>query len=306
MKEDSGEGSVPTTEPVTSDDIAAAFSASEPAPTGADSSPAPPAESASDAPPTAEPDADGPTPEKDAGPLPFERHKAILEKARADAKSAAEQEWKSKLGWAEQFEPDQVRQAVQLAQLLETDPQRAVAMLQAALASQQTDQPKDEPPPPDLKAEDGTLVYSAPQMQKLLEWQRRQLQSEIDSQYGPIRERVRHQELAQRAEHEATSMLTRARSEWPLFTDLEADIKQRMIADDRLQLHDAYLAAYREKGLKLQEERWRATYEGTVQRKADASSATTTSRPAGRRPVPLHERDIRDLVEEEYGRMSRG
>lgn len=297
-----GTGSPET--PVTSDDIAAAFPAEAGTPSGPDSSSGSPSEPVSATPPTAESGTDGFTPSESAGPLPFERHKAILEKARTEARAAAEQEWKAKYGWAERYQPEQVTQAVQLAKLLEQDPHRAVAMLQAALA--QSDPPKaPEIPQPDLRAEDGTPVYSAPQMQKLLEWQRDQMQSQIEAQYGPVRDRVRFQEVAMRAQQEASQTLTKARAEWPLFTELEGDIKALMVAHDQMALHDAYLAAYREKGLKLQEDKWRQSYEGTVQRKADASRTNTSPRPAGVKPVPLHERDVRDLVEEQFTRMSR-
>lgn len=274
---------------MTSDDIAAVV---EQTVAGAESSPAPtPTPEVSPAPATAAPGEGASPPAEEAGPIPFERHKAILEKAREDARKQTETEYRQKLGWAERYQPDQVEQAQRLLSWYQQDPTSFLAWLQ----SQQPK--KDEPPQPDLRAEDGTPVYSAPQLQKLLEYQRTQLQQQVQQEYGPVRQAVEVQRMQAQAFEQAQKTLAAAREKWPRFTDLEGDIKEAMRGDPSLDLRDAYIQVYAEKGKKLEQDSWRAEYEGTVVQK----SAATTPRPgraAQIQPRRYTEMDPRDVVED--------
>lgn len=301
----SGAGLSPGTD-VTSDDIAAAFPDMG-EPTGADSSPAHPA---SAEPPPAEatlppaPAAEGASPTD--GPIPFERHKAVLENARKDAREAAEKELKQKYGWAERYDPQAVEQANRLYQWLQADPVQFRAFLDQQL---QTMQPKvEEPPAPDLKAEDGTPVYSAPQMQKLLEWQRSQFEQQLDQRFqAEVKPMQQAHELARldaSAKATATSMLTDARQHWPRFGALEKTIKQIMVANPTVNLHEAYIAAFREEGVKQIEADIRAQYEGTL---ADKQAAATT-KPGAPPSAPQRYKDmeLRDIVAEVWAAHEHG
>lgn len=294
-----------TTDPVSSDDIAAAFPNME-APE-ADSSPASPArteKTPAEATPPPVPAAEGASPAD--GPIPLDRHKAVLENARKEARESAEKELKQKYGWAERYDAQTVEQASRLYQWLQTDPVQFRAFLDQQL--QQTQPPVEEPPAPDLKAEDGTPVYSAPQLQKLLDWQQRQFQQQMqqrfDQEVKPMQQAHELERLDRSAKASATSMLSEARQNWPRFGALEKTIKQIMVNNPTASLHDAYIAAFREEGVKLIEADLRAQYEGTLADKQAA--ATTKPGPQPTNPQRWKDMDLRDIVAETWAALESG
>lgn len=283
-----------------SDDIAAAVDSS---PASSDASSASAPSVSSDAAPATEatsPEVSTSSEPSAAGPIPLDRHKAILERAREEARRQTEAEFRGKLGWAERYQPDTVEQATRLYQWYQQDPEGALTYLQRQMAGSKP----PEPPPPDLKAEDGTPVYSAPQMQKLLDYQAKQLQQQIEQTYGPVRMQVEAQRLQQHAYAQAQQTITKARESWPLFSDLEPDIKKAMLDNPDLDLRDAYIQVYATEGRKREQEKWRSEYEGNTQTKA-AAATTRPSRPANVQPRKYTEMDIRELVEEEARRLAR-
>ena len=58
---------------------------------------------------------------EDQGPIPLERHKAILENARTEAGAKALAEWRQQYGWAEQVDRDAVARAVALGDAYQRD-----------------------------------------------------------------------------------------------------------------------------------------------------------------------------------------
>ena len=287
------------TESSASDDIAAVVAstaAASDASSASTPSEAVPAASATETPaPEATPSESAP-----AGPIPYDRHKAILERARDDARKQAESELRGKLGWAERYKPDEVEQAHRMFQWMQTDPKGFTAYIQGRVAGQQP----PEPPQPDLRAEDGTPVYSAGQMQKLLDWQMKQWQQKVDQTYGPIRQQVQVQQLQQAAYSEAQKTIQQARENWPMFADLEPKIKQTMMDNPSLDLRDAYIRVYAADGRKMEQDKWRQEYEGTTQQKANAAT-TRPSRPGNVQPRNYSDMDIRELVEEEARRLAK-
>jgi len=283
-----------------SDDIAAVV-----ADTAASVSDAPSASTPSES-PTPAPATEAPTTEATpsdaapAGPIPYDRHKAILERTRDEVRSQAEKALRDKLGWAERYQPDEVEQASRLYQWMRQDPNGYLAYLQGQMATQKP----EEPPSPDLKAEDGTPVYSAPQMQKLLDWKTKQLQQQMEQTYGPIAKQVQAQAMHQQMYSEAARTLQTARESWPLFTDLEPKIKAWMLEHPDADLRDAYIQVYAQDGQKLAKDRWRSEYEGTTQQKADATT-TRPARPANVQPRKYTDMDIRELVEQEAARLAK-
>ncbi len=305
MNEDSA-ASVPASAPATpsapsfeggvasSDDIAAVWSSLE-ADAGADSSPAQPEPSV---PPAAAPTTPSegsvvsstPSSTEDTGPIPFERHKQILENARREAEAKARTELSQRLGWAEKYQPDVVEQGARLHAWLNQNPIEFRAWLDQQIAQRGIAPQQDEgPPPPDLRAEDGTAVYSAEQMQKLIAHERKQMLAEIRKDYDPVRQVVTKQELDQRSRQQAVSIVAEARTNWPMFSKLEPEIKARMASG--LDLQAAYFAAFRERGMPSFEQEVRSQYEGALKDKGNA----TTTRPGAQADTPVSFKDMDTL-----------
>lgn len=283
---------------VTSDDIAAVAKSLD-SPAEPDSSSGPPESDApSGAATTAPPSPPVPAPSS-PGPIPFERHEAALRNAREKAKAEVEAELKQRFAWAERYQPDQVEQASRLYEWLSTNPQGFRDYLDQQL---QSTQPKvEDPPAPDLKAEDGTPVYSAPQLSKFLEWQRKQMLAEVQQAYEPIKQQVELDRLERQSKVQATTILTEARQHWPEFPSLEGEIKSLMLSNPALTLHDAYIAAFRQSGVTKLRERWKQEYEGAL---ADKQAAGTT-RPGvpATTPRKFSEMNTREIVESVYQDM---
>lgn len=233
-----------------------------------------------------------PAPEQ-PGPIPFDRHKAALENARTKAAEEATAALRQRYSWAEQYDQNQVEQGVRLYQWLNANPQGFQEFLNQQLSAAGKVAPAaPEPPQPDLRAEDGTPVYSAGQMQKLLEFQQQQLLKQVQEQFGPLKEKDQRRELEQQADTATRAFLTEARANWPMFKDLEPAIKSLMLSNRGLDVHDAYVRALREQGLPKLNEQWRSEYEGALAKK----SAATSARPG----VPAAQpRDYKNMTPDE-------
>ena len=297
-------GSISTTSPTTSDDIAA-FANAE-----ADSSSAPPpAESATPAPATEGSDTNGASvPGTSAGPIPLDRHKAVLENARREAREAAEREYKQRYGWAERYQPDQVEQSSRLYAWLNQNPRGFAQWLRSQIGEDGPAVPAapEEPPTPDLRAEDGTPVYSAPQLQKYMDWKERQFRSLVEplqKKLAAREESDRARQTAWTAKQSASGLLKHAREKWPAFADLEGNILQAMKDNPNLSFHDAYIRVYSAEGPSRLRQQWEAEYQGTLARKQDASTSPP-GRPIGT-PKKYTEMDTMDLVKQEWDTLSR-
>lgn len=105
-------------------------------------------------------------------------------------------------------------------------------------------------PQPDQKLEDGTMVYSMDGLQKLLDWQAKNVEDrvtknyesrlgEVTSQYAPIlREREAAQHMAALVP-QVQKQIDEART-WPQFNENEADIVKALNDDQALSLEGAY------------------------------------------------------------------
>jgi len=244
--------------------------------------PADPPAAAPTSPPAASSDPVPPQP----GPIPFDRHTEILDKARRER-----DEVKSRFAWAEAYDPKQVAEGVKLHEWLMTDPQGMLESLSRQL-HQQAPSP-DETLQPLLKAEDGTAAYSAEQVQQLLAKQAKQLKAEIEREYGPIKTKEQLRDLEQQSQAQAKTMVAEMRS-WPMFKDYEADVKAAMAADRTLPPYQAYLRVLQEKALPSVETRIRSQYEGALKDKAAA--ATTRPGPQPATPVNYREMATRDIA----------
>lgn len=296
---------LPTESPVTSDDIAAFANAEEV------SSPSTPTDADTPGPATVDPATSGTTvPDGSAGPIPFDRHKSILEHARSESRAAAEKEWKSRFGWAERYQPEQVEQGSRLYQWLNTNPRQFAAWLKSQIGDEDLPSgaraPEAGPPEPDLRAEDGTPVFSAPQLQKYMEWQTAQLQKQwepVQRKIASQEERERLQQTVAEAKSQANGLLSQARSSWPLFKDLEPAMFQAMQEDPSLSFHDAYIRVFSATGPNKLREQWTADVTGTLARKADASTSPP-GRPGGT-PRKWSEMPTEDVVKDQWESLTR-
>jgi hypothetical protein len=188
---------------------------------------------------TAPPPSDtGAVPEKAPGPIPFDRHQAVLAAERA------------KHAWAEKYgAPEAIQQRLAVTEWAERDP---VGFLRTYAANQGIDlqqlmpQPAAPPPPveeapqPDILLENGQTTYSHEQLQKLLSFERRQMQQQFSQELAPIKQERAVSQLQQQALGHAKQQLATAAT-WPGFKEHEADMKAFLKANPTATLNDAYI-----------------------------------------------------------------
>lgn len=280
----------------TSGDIAAAEKPSAAAP------PAPASQAASataDASTTASPNA--PEPKKDDyGPVPWERHEAILNNTRRDLESKLHG-----LSWAERLDRDRVEKALRLADLAERDPDRLV---------QQFSRPaQGQPPTPNARDDKGEAFYSADQAAALVSHYVKQavdaVRDELGQRLSPI-----ESERAQSRQMDSLHTQIQAASSWPGFGDHIADITAA-IADanakrERLSLHDAYikivvpkLAASKDQLLADEKKKWLAELNNTSVRAKDDLNPQRL--PAASRKADK-DKSFRELIPEVTEELRRG
>lgn len=260
--------------------------------------------------PDGSPEAPGSLPNR--GPIPFDRHQAVLTRTRNEVGEKARRETLAEFGIAEGLSPEEVRTGVTMLQSLkrggvgfldylrsQIDPQAAVT------ASPQKPVVEDTEPEPDVPLQDGRFVYSAEQLRKRDEWRERKLMAQFDEKYGPIRDAHELNQLKATATAEAKQLMAQAK-DWPRFAQLKPHIAKIIAAQGRLtatSLYDAYIAADGEHGEKLLREKWDAERSGQLTRKADAS----TVQPGAPRPsTPRQDVDLstRDIVRQEWRRAA--
>ena len=259
----------------------------EPAPApspGADSSgDAKPAASSSEAttvPPVESTPADA-KPRESSGPIPFERHKAILEDERK-LREAVEAKWQ-RVAWASQLTdagntPEQVQRALAIEgglrgntvafieQLLTeaagnpglTEQVRSIAarVLGTGRQTADTPDPNDAEPQPDYftQHEDGsrTPFYSGPQLQKWHEWSKRQQEAAMNARFAPL-EQVRRDIEQQKADAD-----TQARYDTEYRQHLQAGSAVLDKLKQEPYFNDSFLAAMR---TYMESQQWKATVE---------------------------------------------
>jgi hypothetical protein len=165
-------------------------------------------------PPTAEPSA-----EEAAGPIPFERHKAVLESTRKKAAEEATRElreqYRDALSFAEAFEANPIETAFHLMNQLQTHPEHGKALrsrIASMLAQRQQQAPAAPAVEPEPQADvlfnysDGTQgrTYSDEQLRKWQQWNATQQEQRIAKQFEPLRQ-LQEQVTRQREQQKQTS-----------------------------------------------------------------------------------------------------
>lgn len=273
----------------TSDDIAAVAT-----PPAADPSPAAPASPTMPTPAPTVPAKTTRSTEDTRGPLPYDRHEAILRTTR----DGYETRLKS-TAWAERLDRQQVERAMALADLRERDPRRLYDELTPIVRT-------PDAPTPDLQTEDGKRLYSAEQAAALVRYELDRAFTERDQQvearFGPIEARERQA----RTDQQLNTQIETA-TQWPGFTDhLDAVTEAigQANADRRvLSLADAYIQVVVPK--------LRDTERRAILKEMDTTSAAATGdvnpgRIPSARQVPDKDKPLTQLIAEEYDRKRAG
>jgi hypothetical protein len=283
--------------------------AAEEPPPSAPSASTPPAQAATAPAPSSETPAEATT----RGPIPFDRHKAVITNTRNEASAEARQKTLEEYGIGG-LSAEEVRTGVSMLQSLkrggigfldylrnQIDPQAAAATATASAAAPKP--PEDPEPEPDIPLADGRFVYSAEQLRARDQWRERQLLKQVDERYGPIRDAHEQQTLTTRRRAEAGNMVATA-ERWPLFNDLRPHIRELIKAHQGpltpTSLHDAYITAYQTHGVRLQRESWERERNGQRVDELNRKAGAATVRPGA--PQPLTPRTTKDKSTEEVAR----
>ncbi len=252
------------------------------------------------------PDAAGEAEPPARGPIPFDRHQAVLTRARREAREEAERELRQKFGWAERLNPQEAEQGTALIRWLQADPEGALSFLQRQRQASAPAAPAAPTmPEPDVVLGDGSKFYSAQGVAKLMEWRDQQVEERINGRFGPLLQKVALSELKTQAQAEATQAVQYYRTTFPMFKDLEKDIKALCLKNPNLPIEHAYAIALREKGLPSQRAAWDAERTGQLARKAAASSVQPgTPRPAT--PRSDREKTPKEVAREVFNRLAAG
>lgn len=248
---------VAETEPIVGDETPAAETASDDTPlVGAEPSDTP----AEDAAPAAVVEA----PKKRRGPIPYDRHEAVLTRARGEHEKALKALRDEFDGYKSKYDSNDTQTKLKLMDLLESNPAQAIAVLkqvdaerfaklswaeEVAAAAASAAPEIGEMPAPDALSPDGNMGYTAEGAQKLVQFYLAQERAEnkkaldaLRAELKPIttehQARVAFGESVQRMK----PVLENARQSWPKFTEHEAEIRQHLADNPRATLHDSYIA----------------------------------------------------------------
>jgi hypothetical protein len=227
----------------------------------------------SDAAPIAQPQSDGSTASTEPkGPIPYERHEAILR---------GEREKRKALEWAANVNPDRYRQMSEWYELADRNPVEFYRRFEAGLKQHPTwgqyMQPQQPPqaqaePEPDLVAENGQPVYSASQLKKWQEWNGAKTKAEFQSLVNPLLQKSQQSEMQEQAQSFAKKWIDEL-SGLEGFEELRGDIAKRLKEDRRLSPLTAYKRAYAETYKPKQAQASRDTLLAEMNQKAQANTA---------------------------------
>ena len=193
------------------------------------------------------------------GSIPVPRVRKIIENARAKARAEAQAQLDA-IAWAKEVDKAQVEEALNVIKFANDNPVEFYRQVTSRLRSDPAlaqeiervwsptpaapEQPKadaDPKPQPDVLLEDGRLVFSADQMEKLLGWQERNLESKVSQKLKPIEDARRQQEQHQAIEQESLRVLAEV-AKWPGMQDPE---NRKAVASAMFQQKLGVDAAYR-------------------------------------------------------------
>jgi hypothetical protein len=265
--------------------------------------------------PDGSPEAPGSLPNR--GPIPFDRHQAVLTRTRNEVGEKARRETLDEFGIGG-LSAEEVRTGVTMLQSLkrggvgfldylrnQIDPQAAAAPVPQKPA-------EDPEPEPDIPLADGRATMSLDRLREWNAWNERRLTKQFDEKYGPIRDEHELNKLTETRRAEATQLVTLASGQWPRFQQLKPlirDYVERRYPKGQplppTALYDAYIAMDREHGERLLREKWDAERSGQLTRKATASTVQPGA-PRPSTPRPDSELTTRDIIRQEARRLAAG
>jgi hypothetical protein len=268
--------------------------AAEPASSEPAAAPSP--ESATASPATDATNADAPA---EPGPIPYSRHKEILEGERTKL-ADYESKWQ-RVAWAEElatagYTPEQIREAIGTQRALRENPVAALEELYGAIQNSphyaeqarsfagkllgSKAQAEDAEPQPDLIGQDANgqfRVYSAEQLAKREAWLERRMVGQLEQRFQPLiqshqqaQQREQQAELWRSAEAELATYKDR-----PGFTEHKTEIAA-LVGQGR-PLADAYNHILVTKVIPKLQETGKAQAMADFQKQAQASSAKPSS-----------------------------
>jgi hypothetical protein len=296
--------------PATDDTVETAPDA-EPTPEAAITPPAPADEDSGDRPPQ--------------GPIPFDRHEAILARER-EKRTELEAKWE-KVAWAEELQKsgltaDQVNQSINVIRGMDADPVGFLERYHERLrshpeladplrswagrvlasrtdgAAPQVTADGDTEPQADFQNAEGVPFYSGPQLQKWHEWQARQQEAKIQTLLQPLQraESERQQRAAAATVYAQQEQRTRAELEAfrkiPEFKANEAKVNAYLKQHDyKMPLAAAFNHVLLTDILPNAGQTAKAEQLTELQRKAGASTANpaASASPASKRPTDFED-----------------
>lgn len=262
----------------------------------------------------------GSTDQKPKGPIPFDRHEAVLANTRKEY-----EEKLARLAWAEQVQgdPTQIAEELRAMRIAATDPDAFVSFLkskpayaryfQPAAPEQKSAAQEDLMPKPDKLYDDGSTGYSAERLQQLLDWKDRQNERKMAERFGPIEQEYRGREVYNQALARTAPILENARNTWDGFKDHEPEIRNVIASALERGEIVSLDAAYRQvvvPKLKAQESDLRARIRQELIEESNRKSAAVTEVPGGpvAKPAPKSVRGMQmsDVVAEVYKELSGG
>jgi hypothetical protein len=274
--------------------------AAEESPSPAPSEPTPPAQAATAPAPTPETPAEATT----RGPIPFDRHKAVITNTRNEASAEARKKTLEEFGIAEGVTPKVVAHGVNLARMLSENPKLFLQIVQSQLGMEAAPaapapKPAEDPEPePDVPLTDGRFVYSADQQKAWMQWRTRQERAEAE------REAKDRETITANRKVEAHHAVAEAQT-WPLFNELRPKVRELLerVPKERwtnAALYQAYLQVYKTDGMRLQRESWERERNGQRVDELNRKAGAATVRPGA--PQPLTPRATKDKSFEEVAR----
>jgi len=176
------------------------------------------------------------TPEGVKGEPPKERWDAILANARTKAREETLAEHKAAISILEDLKRDPVAALTNWLDEFAGDQRysdQITAKAAAILNARGKAAKANQEPEPDLQTQDGALVYSADQLRKWHEWNGRQMEAKLATQFKPLQDlqqRYEQSQQVQQAAKEAATVAEERGASWksmPLFTDHKDAILKR-------------------------------------------------------------------------------
>lgn len=243
---------------------------------------------------------------------PEHRIEAAVRNARTEMQRQID-DLKGKVGWAEGYKSDDVKQAVDLLKALASNPKAFYDQLGSELKGSD-----HQLPDPELVSQDGKKkAYSSEQVVSILQNFKAQIEQSIMGQLKPTVDFVTNgqhtaaqQEQTNRATQFAVKTLERMRTDYPGFKDHEAEIEavyKAIVADPQKTadlggyvavLNHAYLQVWKEKVLPTLTGKTETAVLNDFKQKANASNGSVVPGSGATKAVkaPTNVRELAELM----------